>query len=321
MVIQVLQLFLALLLLTPLWLTAVYAWQRAGERANGTLQAWQNATPVAQYAVVAPAKAMAWALVHRTRGSMPLQIRQATGGLHGHRLVAADEAAADEAESETKGMRRGVRASPEPDHAESLAKCRAAAAAAATAAARTDDRAPMPREVASALDAATSAEAEPARCGGMPRRATREPQVLADTELSLAPVVTQEVLQVAGGCATVGEGEAEVRTAEAGTSSQLTPPMPPPLPPPPLDSAANRLANALATATDAAAAAEAAAAAAAEAANAPLPAPPPPPPPVPPPLCPPPVRPPPTKSMLNNYDPEKSIGMVCRHFAFEHYYI
>ena len=267
--IQLLQLLLVLLLLTPLWMTAIYAWQREGERAHGTLQAWQDATPAAQRAVVSPAKALAWALVHRIRGSMPLQIRQATGGLQGHRLVAADEEAADEAEDEAEGTRRSVRATPE-----------------------------------------TPAQATGAMCG-MARRTTREPQVLADAELSLAPVVTQEALQVAGGCTTVGGDEAEERATEAGTSLQLAPPLPPPLPSPPLYSAAIRVADVLVMATEAAATAEAAAAAAAEAAEAPLPTPPPPPPPAPPPLCPPPVRPPPTATMLDNYDPKKSMGMVC----------
>lgn len=314
-VIPILKLLLVLLLLTPLWLTAVYAWQRTGERAHGTLQAWQDATPVARRAVVAPAKALAWAFVHRVRGSMPLQIRQATGGLQGHRLVAADEAAADEAEYEAEGARRRMRATPEPVHAESLARSLAAAAAASAAAACTVDREPMPREMASPLDDATPAKTGGPRCGGVQRRAAREPQVMADAELALAPVVTQEALQVAGGCAPASGGEAEELAAAAGKSLQLAPSRAPHLPPPPLDPAVSGVANVLATATEAAVAAEASAAAAAEAAEAPLPMPPPPPPPVPPPLCPPPVRPPPTETMLDSYDPKKSMGMVLQRLS------
>ena len=68
-IVALLKLVLGLALLSPLWLTILYAWQRGGERAHGTLEGWQDATPTKHRLWLVPAKRLAWSLVHRIRGA------------------------------------------------------------------------------------------------------------------------------------------------------------------------------------------------------------------------------------------------------------
>ena len=160
---------LVLGLLSPLWLTGLYAWQRAAARRHGSLRGWQDATPPAHRGLLLPLKALAWAAARHVDSRLPPQLSQA----HGHALVASEE---EEAEAEVTGagttglsLERELQPAreTEPWYAEMLAASYARA---------------------------TEATASDINAGAGRRRTAREPQVLAPADLEQSPMETQLAL-------------------------------------------------------------------------------------------------------------------------------
>ena len=241
---------LVLVLLAPLWLTALYAWQRSAARTHGSLRRWQDATPPAHRRLLLPLKALVWATARHVDSRLPPRLSQARG----HALVPSEEDAADVEAGSTAAA--GTDPAAASWHAGMLA-------ALAPTFARAPEAAPMPPVSTGACadqPAAASLPLAPdtaptASAGAGRRRIAREPQVLAAADLEQSPMGTQLALE---GVAAIEAGEedraAAAATAEAAAAAAAVA----------AAAAAERNAAADAAADAAAAAADAAAALAAE---------------------------------------------------------
>ena len=120
------QLALVAALLSPLWLTALYAWQRSADRAHGSLRRWQDATSPAQRRLLLPIKALVWAAAQHMDSRLPPQLSQKRG----HALVPSEEEDAEATAAQGAGGTVGAEAAlgrelrpareSEPWHAEML---------------------------------------------------------------------------------------------------------------------------------------------------------------------------------------------------------
>lgn len=239
---------LVLVLLSPLWLTALYAWQRAAARTHGSLRRWQDASPPAHRRLLLPLKALVWAASRHVDSRLPPRLSQARG----HALVPSEEDAADVEAGSTAAA--GTDPAAASWHAGMLA-------ALAPTFARAAEAAPMPPvRTGACADQPAAASLPPApdtapaaSAGAGRRRIAREPQVLAAADLEQSPMGTQLALE---GVAAIEAAEEEggAATAEAAAAAAAVA----------AAAAAERNAAADAAADAAAAAADAAAALAAE---------------------------------------------------------
>ena len=245
---------LVLVLLSPLWLTALYAWQRAAARTHGSLRRWQDATPPAHRRLLLPLKAFVWAAARHVDSRLPPRLSQARG----HALVPSEEDAADVEAGSTAAA--GTDPAAASWHAGMLA---ALAPALAPTFARAAEAAPMPpvsTDACTDQPAATSlpppADTAPAASAGAGRRrVAREPQVLAAADLEQSPMGTQLALEGVAAIEVAAEDRAAAAAiAEAAAAAAAVA----------AAAAAERNADADAAADAAAAAADAAAALAAE---------------------------------------------------------
>ena len=199
---------LVLVLLSPLLLTALYAWQRAAARMHGSLREWQAATPPAHRGLLLPLKALVWAAARHVDSRLPPRLSQARG----HALVPSEEDAADVEAVGTDAA--GTDPAAASWHAGMLAAlaptyARATEAAVAPPASTGSSAAQPAAACLTPPDTAATANAGAGR-----RRMAREPQVLAAADLEQSPMGTQLALD---GVAAIEAAE-EDRAAAAATA-------------------------------------------------------------------------------------------------------
>jgi len=232
---------LVLVLLSPLWLTALYAWQRAAARRHGSLREWQDATPPAHRGLLLPLKALVWAAARHVDSRLPPRLSQARG----HALVPSEEDVVDVEATGTDAActdpaaaswHAGMLAALAPTYARATEAAVTPPASTGTSAAQLAAACLTPPDTAATANA-----------GAGRRRTAREPQVLAAADLEQSPMGTQLALD---GVAAIEAAE-EDRAAAAATAKAAA--------------AAAAVASAAAAERDTAAAAAAAAADAAAA--------------------------------------------------------
>ena len=201
-------LVLVLALLSPLWLTALYAWQRAAARSYGSLRGWQDATPPAYRGLLLPLKALVWSAARHVDSRLPPRLSQARG----HALVPSEEEAADVEAAGTDAA--GTDPAAASWHAGMLA------ALAPTYARATEAVVTPPASTGTAAAQPTAACLPPpaaaatANAGAGRRRMAREPQT-AGADLEQSPMGTQLALD---GVAAIEAAE-EDRAAAAATAA------------------------------------------------------------------------------------------------------